>query len=182
MNSISSAKFDEDTILIEGFLAGDSECFERLYQRYYPKVQVIAHGILLNAEDTEDSVQEIFTAAYRGLAKFDGRSQFATWLYRIAVNRAIQYKRKLRHRAHDVELREDSATTTEQFVTSTDPRIAFALGQLSRDDRAVLGLYYWQEQSLAEIAFSLGCNENAAKTRLFRARERFAKHYRGWGS
>ena len=58
-----------------------------------------------------------------------------------------------------------------------DPRVHAAMAELAPADRALLVLFYWEELSLQEIADSIGCNVNAAKTRLYRARERFRVHY-----
>ena len=58
-----------------------------------------------------------------------------------------------------------------------DPRVQSAMTALAPADRALLVLFYWDELSLQEIADSIGCNVNAAKTRLYRARERFRTQY-----
>jgi RNA polymerase sigma-70 factor (ECF subfamily) len=165
--------FDEDIVLVERFLAGDSTAFETLYARYYDKVFAIARGLLLDSDEAADAVQEIFRLVYRHLSRFDRRSRFSTWLFRVSVNRSIQEARKAKHRHRQVELNEAvSQTAPEEFDTS-DPRIQAAMVRLSPTDRALLTLFYWEEHSLQEIADSLGCGVNAAKTRLYRARERF---------
>ena len=98
--------FDEDTILVERFLAGDDTAFQDLYTRYYEKVFSISRGILLDSDEAADAVQEVFFVVYRNLHKFDRRSKFSTWLFRVAVNRTIQESRKNRHRKKNVELTE----------------------------------------------------------------------------
>lgn len=173
----ASQPYDEDLRLVDQFLAGDEDAFERLYRKYYDKVYSIARGILLDADEAADAVQEIFTLVHRHLARFDRRSRFSTWLFRVAVNRSIQSARSRRHVQRQVPLdaahqRQDGTTVTEH-----DPRIEEALNRLSASDRALLTLFYWEELSLQEIAESLGCSPNAAKTRLFRARERFRAIY-----
>ena len=176
MDAASSEIFDEDHHLVDRFLAGDAVAFQILYERYYPKVFHIAQGVLLDAEEAADAVQEIFTLVYRNLARFDRRSKFTTWLYRVAVNRSIQQGRAARFKYRHVELTAASERTVEPETTA-DPEITQAMTLLAPADRAILTLFYWDELSLSEIAASLDCNENAAKTRLFRARERFKKTY-----
>lgn len=169
--------FDEDAILVERFLGGDDGAFETLYQKYFDKVSGIARGVLLDAEEAADAVQEIFTLVYRNLGRFDRRSRFSTWLFRIAVNRSIQEARHNRNHKRSLELSEDIVGTDGLDERIPDPSIQRALGQLQPADRALIILFYWEELSLQEIAASIGCGPNAAKTRLYRARERFKALY-----
>ncbi len=170
--------FDEDVILVERVLAGDQEAFQTLYANYHDKVFAIARGILLETEEASDAVQEIFTLVFRNLARFDRRSKFSTWLFRIAVNRSIQQARRMKGRRSQVPLSEahDRAMPAEDDIAD-EPQIAEAMSKLHPTDRAILTLFYWDELSLQEIADSLSCSANAAKTRLFRARERFRLLY-----
>ncbi len=165
--------FDEDIVLVERFLGGDASAFEALYAKYHEKVFAIARGILLDTDEAHDAVQEVFTLVYRHLGRFDKRSRFSTWLFRVAVNRSIQEARKFRHRAKTVELNEAVANLAEDPPESHDPRVQIALAKLSPNDRALLILFYWEDLSLQDIAQSIGCGVNAAKTRLYRSRERF---------
>lgn len=171
--------YDEDLALVERFLAGDRSAFEELYARYYDKVHSIACGILVDHDEAADAVQEIFTLVYRHLGRFDRRSRFSTWLFRVAVNRSIQEARRHRHRWRHVELNEASASVAPEDSDTSDPKVQATLARLAPSDRALIVLFYWEELSLQEIADSLGCNVNAAKTRLYRARERFRVLYEG---
>ncbi len=173
-----SLPFDEDLRLVERATTGDEEAFQHLYEKYHDKVFAIARGILLDQEEAADAVQEIFTLVYRHLGRFDRRAKFSTWLFRIAVNRSIQQARRGKARRHQVPLTEayDKAEEAPE-IEADDPVIAAAMARLHPSDRALLTLFYWDELSLQEIAESLGCSANAAKTRLFRARERFRVFY-----
>lgn len=171
------APFDEDLVLIERFLDGDQTAFEPLYSKYYDKVFALARGVLMDQDEAADAVQEIFTLVYRNLRRFDQRSKFSTWLFRVAVNRSIQEARKNRHKTKFVELTETSASEEPEEVEQVDPQVQAAMSLMAPADRALLVLFYWDELSLQEIADSLGCNVNAAKTRLYRARERFKVFY-----
>src|SRR5438067_2032411 len=167
---------DEDAIQIERFLNGDVRAFDGLYTKYYDRVFAIARGVLLDAEEAADTVQEVFTLVHKHLYRFDRRAKFSTWLFRIAVNRSIQDSRKRRRRPLTVELMEVSqreATT----ASATDPKIPLVLSRMKAEDRALLLLYYWDELSLQEISESIGANLNATKTRLYRAREKFRAMY-----
>jgi len=169
--------FDEDLVLVERFLAGDTRAFEELYSKYYEKVFAIARGVLMDSDEAADAVQEVFTLVYRHLARFDKRSRFSTWLFRVAVNRSIQEARRNRYRSRTVALTEAVGKIAPEEPDTTDPKVQATLAKLSPADRALLVLFYWEELSLQDIADSIGCGVNAAKTRLYRARERFRSIY-----
>jgi RNA polymerase sigma-70 factor (ECF subfamily) len=169
--------FDEDLVLVERFLSGDARAFEELYSKYYEKVFAIARGVLMDADEASDAVQEVFTLVYRHLARFDKRSRFSTWLFRVAVNRSIQEARRNRYRSRTVALTEAAGKVAAEEPDTTDPKVQATLTKLSPADRALLVLFYWEELSLQDIADSIGCGVNAAKTRLYRARERFRTIY-----
>ncbi len=169
--------FDEDLVLVERFLAGDTRAFEDLYSRYYEKVFAISRGVLLDADEAADAVQEVFTLVYRHLGRFDKRSRFSTWLFRVAVNRSIQEARRNRYRSRTVALTEAASNIAPEEPDTSDPKIQATLQQLVPADRALLVLFYWEELSLQDIADSIGCGVNAAKTRLYLARERFRVIY-----
>ena len=182
IDKTKGAAFDEDLVLVERHLHGDPGAFELLYEKYYEKVFAIARGILLDHEEAADAVQEIFTLVYRHLNRFDRRSKFSTWLFRIAVNRSIQQSRRNKHRSKQVPLNEAIGQPVEEPPNDVDPKVHEALARLQPADRALLVLFYWDELSLQEIADSVGCGMNAAKTRLYRARERFRVLYEGAGA
>lgn len=168
--------YDEDGVLVERFAAGDTSAFETLYRKYYERIHIIARGILLDSDDAADTVQEIFTLVFRNLPKFDRRARFSTWLFRVAVNRSIQQARSLKFKRRWIEL-DERLPAPEVNESLLEPRVELAMTRLGPDDRAILTLFYWEEQSLNEIAESMGIQMNAAKTRLYRARERFRQFY-----
>jgi RNA polymerase sigma-70 factor (ECF subfamily) len=171
--------YDEDVVFVERFLTGDRLAFEHLYAKYYAKVYSIAKGILFNTEEAIDAVQEVFTLVYRHLGRFDRRSRFSTWLFRVAVNRSIQQARKNKNNWRFVELNEALTRQTLDEEERINPRVHRALARLAPTDRAMLVLFYWEELPLDQIARTFGCSANAAKTRLYRARERFRSFYEG---
>lgn len=168
--------YDEDSRLVERFLHGDQEGFEVLYRKYYEKAFSIARGVLMDSDEAADAVQEIFTQVYKHLGRFDQRSKFSTWLFRIAVNRSIQHSRSVKYKKNWVELNE-RVPENQPEDSVIEPRVQESLAKLAPQDRAILTLFYWEELSLNEIADSMGIAMNAAKTRLYRARERFRVQY-----
>src|SRR5579862_7886609 len=80
---------DDDAALVARFQRGDAGVFDSLFTRHQDYVYNIVYGIVGNAEEARDLTQEVFVQVYRSLPKFRNNSRFATWLYRIAVNRAV---------------------------------------------------------------------------------------------
>jgi RNA polymerase sigma-70 factor (ECF subfamily) len=78
---------------LERACSGDREAFGRLVQHYQRRVYAASLHLLGSHADADDAAQETFVRAYRGLATFDGRSDFFTWLYRIAVNTSLNFMR-----------------------------------------------------------------------------------------
>lgn len=115
---------DEDPDL-DGAKRGDREAFGRLVRRHQRRVYATTLHILGNHSDADDATQEAFVRAYRGLSTFDGRSDFFTWLYRIAVNTALN---ALRGGKRGAALAEKSGTEAAHVGGRPE-----ALGQLARD-------------------------------------------------
>lgn len=176
---VKPEQFDEDLLLVDRVLSSDPHAFQALYEKYYDRVYSISYGVLRDADEAADAIQEIFTLVYKNLGRFDRRSKFSTWLFRIAVNRSIQQARKLKYKKREAEFDDRIESIPERVppAEDNDPRINEAMGQLHPNDRAILTLFYGDELSLQEIAESMGCSANAAKTRLFRARERLREAY-----
>lgn len=175
----ATIQFDEDLLLAKRFLEGDQAAFATLYDRYYERIYTLSKGILLDADDAQDAVQETFTLIYKNLRRFNERSRLSTWIFRIAVNTAIQQSRKLKNKKRNVPLEdaEHAQTPPDPGATADQVKVASAMHSLSTADRAVLTLFYWEDVSINEVAQAIDCSPNAAKTRLFRARERFKAAY-----
>ena len=110
---------------------------------------------------------------FQRIDQFDGRSEIATWLYRIAVNQALQYRR--RRATATLKIRDlASLRPTELAGPKTDLQLdlAEALGELPADDRALLLLRYQEELDYRAISEVLACTEGTVASRLNRARER----------
>lgn len=177
VNSPLSSVVDEDSELVKLAKTGKAAAFESLYRKHYARVYRIAKGILVSTDDALDAVQEVFTQIYRKLPMFDERSTFATWLSHVAVNRCIQEARKkfkLRQREYELQ---QAVEIPDKAPKMEDPQVMASLGQLKPEDRAVLTLFYWEQDSVEEIATKMAMSPGAVKIRLHRARERFKEVY-----
>src|ERR1051326_2556959 len=96
MNGERTVTTDDDGSLVARFLRGDVAAFDSLFSKYQDYVYNIIYGIVGNVEEARDLTQDVFLQVYRSLPRFRQGARFATWLYRIAVNRAVDAARGAR--------------------------------------------------------------------------------------
>lgn len=180
----TAAANDADLALIARFLEGDRSAFDALFLKYQEYVYNIVYGILGLAEEARDVTQDVFLQVYRSLPSFRHGSRFATWLYRIAVNRAVDSARaaKSRRWLPLEEARKSASRPVADPMTATSRKVEHdavqrVLMEVPVQYRDVLVLRYFQELSLEEIAEVLDCSVSAAKVRLHRARRHFKEKY-----
>jgi RNA polymerase sigma-70 factor, ECF subfamily len=172
-----------DSAAAEEARKGNQRAFGALVERHSRSVFRLAFRMTGNEQDAEDLVQETFLKAYKQLHRFDGRSAFGTWLYRIAANCSLDLIRGRKNRAE----RQTSATNSETMdlldqVAAPGPspeRLARsgqvasllkpALEQLTELERTAFVLRHYEGCGIAEIASTLGVETNAAKHSVFRA-------------
>ena len=162
--------------------AGDTDAFRLLVDGYSRKVFRLVYRMTLNEQDAEDVVQETFLRAYRGLDQFESRADFGTWIFRIAVNAALDLMRK-RQRLEgsrspmDPEGSEDSPglpsgdPTPERLLFSAEVRdkVSRALAGLTAVERTAFVLRHFEGMSIEEIGGVLDLKESATKNTVFRA-------------
>ncbi|CEK16026.1 RNA polymerase sigma factor [Chthonomonas calidirosea] len=173
-----------EAALIARTLQGDRTAFDVLFRRYQDYVYRIVYGIVGNAEEAKDLTQDVFLQAFRSLGRFRGQAKFATWLYRIAVNRATdavrtaQRKRFLPLWDWMVSSASETADCREfPEVETTRGQVQEALLRCPLVLRQALVLRYYNECSLEEMAEILNCSTDAVKVRLHRARAMFRQVY-----
>lgn len=175
---------DEDGDLVARFLRGDRRAFDTLFTKHQDYVYNIVIGIVGRPDEARDVTQEVFVQVYRSLPSFRRGSRFATWLYRIAVNRAVDAARSAKNRrwfSLDETLRaapDPADSPSRQAERSSDREIVQRiLSLVPVQHRDVLVLRYYQELSVEEISEVLGCSVTAAKVRLHRARHHFKEKF-----
>lgn len=168
----------EDAAAVAKARGGDQDAFRVLVERHSRSVYRLAYRMTGRAEDAEDVVQDTFVRAYKQLARFESRSNFATWLYRIGFNCAIDYlrarpRRETGEATEDLDRRPRSADGPSMddlvFAGEVGARLQQALSQLSAQERAAFLMRHYHGYSIDEICGALELKTNAAKHSIFRA-------------
>ncbi len=183
-----------DDELVRRAQAGNTEAFEELVRRYERKVYNITYRMLGNEQDASEALQDAFLRAYRFLPKFQFKSSFYTWLYRIATNVSLSRLRG-RERVETVSLDQpvgesgdialdipDYKYTPERLMQQRELRQALqdAVSELPEDYRSVVVLRDLEDLSNEEVSKVLKLSVAAVKSRLHRGRlvlrEKLAKY------
>ena len=175
-----------DTELINKAQNGDESAFNELICRYDRNVLSIALKYVNDKDDAKDIYQEVFLRVFKSLKKFEFRSEFSTWLYRITVNVALTYRTKKSKYSYasldeeqtdtDGETRfayeaiEDNSASDDRVIGSDiSAGIKEAIEKLSPQQKMVFSLKHFEEYKIKEIAEMMNISEGTVKNYLFNA-------------
>ncbi len=168
--------------LINRFKDGDTSAFEEIVLEYQDKIYNLCRHMLQNAHDAEDAAQDVFVKAYQNLNRFKPEASLLTWLYRIAINTCIDYRRKPFFESLFKTSKEGDVFAVDQLSDSPSPErlyeskqishaIQLTLGRLSEKLRTVIVLKEIEGLSYEEISEILEVSIGTVKSRISRARE-----------
>ena len=168
---------DDDHTLLQLYRDGDSAAFRRLVVRYERPLYNAAFWVLRNADDARDVAQTVFMRVAERSDEYDPRYKFFSWIYRMAVNEALNVlRRNDREEALDEDADfpdDDSADPQQRFQDGERLRqLRTAMMKMPVADRTVLTLRHFSELSYREIGEVLDLDEKTVKSRLFEARQR----------
>lgn len=166
--------------LLDRARGGDRAAFDQLVRLYWPRIFALALQISGHREDAEDIAQETFLRAHRGLRAFEGRSSFQTWLYRIALNRALSHRSGKSRRPTHVSVHDDRVRAALE-VDAPDPAAArelaedyalllAAMDRLSPALKAAVVLVALQQLSHAQAGAVLSATPGTIAWRMHEAR------------
>lgn len=167
-----------DIEIIRQVLAGNTDMYAVLVNRYKNKVFSLAYAIVSNREDAEEIAQDAFVKAFKGLPAFKERSSFSTWMYRIVLNTALNKKKikKLVTVDGTDEIKQDEPFAFDSFTAylkRDDQKkfIRMALDALNEQEKLCLTLFYLNELSVNETGEITGLSESNIKVLLLRGRK-----------
>jgi RNA polymerase sigma-70 factor (ECF subfamily) len=176
----------DEMVLVRRARHGDLEAYDELIRRYQERIYATIYHMTANHEDANDLAQEAFIKGFQALKSFKGGSSFYTWVYRIAVNKTINFLKQRKNKAqlslddidfnaeHDpdlVALISEKTPRREIGLTELQEKLNSAMQKLSEPHRLVVTLHDVQGLSHEEIAEIMGCNIGTVRSRLFYARQ-----------
>ncbi|MEI8289708.1 MAG: sigma-70 family RNA polymerase sigma factor [Verrucomicrobiota bacterium] len=191
---------DESAGTLEGDLVkrarrGDLAAYDELVKRYQERIYATIYHMTGNHEDANDLAQEAFIKAYQALKSFKGGSTFYTWLYRIAVNKTINFLKQRKNKHHfslnDLDFNTEHNPDLVALISEKTPlrdaglaelqnKLNESLIKLSEPHRMVVVLHDVQGVSHEEIAEIMDCNIGTVRSRLFYARQQLQGHLAGY--
>ncbi|MCH8021169.1 RNA polymerase sigma factor [candidate division KSB1 bacterium] len=180
----------DEKALIKKAQRGNILAFESLVKNYDRQVLQLAYNMVNNTQDAEDIYQEVLVRVYKNLHRFEFKSEFSTWLYRVVVNYCINFNKKRRRlKAYSIDrefqngdenwkksVKSEEQNPEESFLNLELSReIEAALQQLSPKQKTVFILRHYHGHKLKEIAEILKCSEGTVKNYLFRATQKMQR-------
>jgi RNA polymerase sigma-70 factor (ECF subfamily) len=190
-SSRRSQASSEEIALVRRAQDGEMSAYDELVQRYQERIYATIYHMTSNHEDANDLAQDTFIKAYQALKSFKGGSSFYTWVYRIAVNKTINFLKQRKNRAqmslndldfnaeHDpdlVALISDKTPRREAGLAELQEKLNEAMLKLSDYHRLVVTLHDVQGMSHEEIAKIMDCNIGTVRSRLFYARQQLQSY------
>jgi RNA polymerase sigma factor RpoE len=176
----------DDLTLVHRAQKDDMRAYDALVRRYQERIYATVYHMTSNHDDANDLAQETFIKAFRALKSFKGDSSFYTWIYRIAVNKTINFLKQRKNRVqislNDVDFNAENDPDLVALISERTPRrdlnlselqekLNGAMQKLSEHHRMVVTLHDVQGLSHEEIGKIMDCNVGTVRSRLFYARQ-----------
>lgn len=192
--------FMQDLEIIEHILKNRSSGFKTLVDKYQLMVVNTCYGFVHNKEDAEDIAQEVFIEVHRSIHKFRKESKLSTWLYRISINKSLNYIRDNKKNSwfqsldilfdsenkarKVVELRNTGNDTPDKIIENKETAafIYDAISTLPKNQKVAFTLHKYEDLSYKEIAEVMELSLSSVESLLFRAKKnlqiKLIKHYK----
>jgi RNA polymerase sigma factor (sigma-70 family) len=182
----SAPTLTDELELVRQTRKGQLTAYDELVRRYHERIYATVYHMTANHEDANDLTQEAFIKAFHALKSFKGGSSFYTWVYRIAVNKTINFLKQRKNKAqmslNDLDLNaeydpelvaliSEKTPRREVSLTELQEKLNAAMQKLSEPHRLVVTLHDVQGMSHEEIGQIMSCNIGTVRSRLFYARQ-----------
>ncbi|HEY5686728.1 MAG TPA: sigma-70 family RNA polymerase sigma factor [Yeosuana sp.] len=171
---------NDDIHYINLIIEGNSNAFNILVDRYKDLVFSLALKMVKNREEAEEVAQDTFIKVFKSLSQFKGDSKFSTWIYKVTYNTCLDRLKKTKREQQVVSIDDFNTNQIKSIDNALDKMedeerekaIQDCINLLPSDDAFLLTLFYFEEQSLEEIAKVIGLTANNVKVKLFRSRKK----------
>jgi len=171
---------NNDIYYINLIIEGNTNAFNILVDRYKDLVFSLALKMVKNREEAEEVAQDTFIKVFKSLSQFNGDSKFSTWIYKVTYNTCLDRLKKHKREQQVVSIDEFNTNQIKSIDNTLDKMeneerekaIQDCIQLLPADDAFLLTLFYFEEQSLEEIAKVIGLTANNVKVKLFRSRKK----------
>jgi len=171
---------NNDIYYINLIIEGNTNAFNILVDRYKDLVFSLALKMVKNREEAEEVAQDTFIKVFKSLSKFKGDSKFSTWIYKVTYNTCLDRLKKTKREQQVVSIDDFNTNQIKSIDNALDKMedkerekaIQDCINLLPSDDAFLLTLFYFEEQSLEEIAKVIGLTANNVKVKLFRSRKK----------
>lgn len=184
-SAATTTRAEEDAI-VRRAQQGDLAAYDELVRRYQERIYATLYHMTSNHDDANDLAQEAFIKGYQAIKSFKGGSSFYTWVYRIAVNKTLNFLKSRKNRSmmslNDldfdaekdpdlVSLISDKTPRRDAVLSELQKKLNEAMLKLSEQHRLVVTLHDVQGLAHEEIAEIMECNTGTVRSRLFYARQ-----------
>jgi len=171
-----------DQHFINQIIGGNTNAFSILVDRYKDLIFSLALKMVKNREEAEEVAQDTFIKVFNSLDKFKGDSKFSTWIYKVAYNTCLDRMKRNKKEEGNINIDDFSEHLIKTMENALSKMIdeerkkliQDCLNLLPSDEGFLLTLFYFEDQSLDEIAKIMNITANNAKVKLYRSRQKLA--------
>jgi RNA polymerase sigma-70 factor (ECF subfamily) len=174
----------DDQSIVAQIVSGQKDRFRILVRRHERAVYGMGLSFFRNGEDAADFTQEVFLKAFRNLSRFEGRSRFSTWLYKIAYNTAVNgvnRRREYRSLAEEDPVMDGDTPERDALRGAAREAVLEAVRDLPERYRTCVDLFFFYDRSYQEIEVITGFPVNTIKSHVFRAKKLLRDRLEGYG-
>lgn len=186
---MSSDNYDKEKLLIDALISRKESAYRYVIEKYREPVIRLCRGFTGSFEDAEDLAQDIFIEVFRSVDRFKAQSSLSTWIYRIAVNKSLNFLRDRKKRYHDssyshdeAQIRSDEDTSADGSLVQKDHARALhgALDKLPEAQRTAFILSKYEEMKYSEIAGIMKTSISSVESLLFRAKRNLQENLKDY--
>lgn len=181
--------YDNENLLVNALISGDEDAYRHVISSYREPVVRLCRGFTGSHEDAEDLAQDIFLEVFRSINKFRSRSSLSTWIYRIAVNKSLNFIRDRKKAGIEEHGSQDDISAGSNADYSADTRLEQkehaealhnAINRLPESQRAAFILSKYEDMKYSEIADIMTTSKASVESLLFRAKKNLQDNLRNY--